>query len=143
MENSLAHTIQEIADHLTDADATVATLAHLLGNVQQKYTGSGYHLTPGDPRFKSVWVGIAIRQGREHVTDVEVEVAPAVLLHVSELDGLFGRHTPVPPDPSGKPHRIRYLFEREGKPYKSTIYVTLTTPDGADARAESISIRRD
>lgn len=144
METTLAQSMQEIADKLTDADPSVAALAHLLGNVERKYTGSGYYLTPKDPRFKSIWVGIQTGGlSGEDVTDVEVEFAAIASLQVAELDKVFGRHRMVPANPSGPLYRISYLFDKAGQPYKSTLYVTLNTPDLPGAQAEKVGIRRD
>ena len=145
MEDKLAPTIQEIADRLTDANASVSTLAQTLGSIEQKYTGSGYYLTPNDPRFKSVWVGIkVVGQGREDVTDVTLEMTELARVPVVELDTVFGAHEPVPANPSGRPHNIEYSFDKADKPYTASIYATLNSPaDVPGAQAEKISIRRD
>ena len=145
MEDRLVLTIQRIADRLTDADVTVATLAQMLGNVEKTYTGSGYYLTPNEPGFKSAWVGIsAVGKGQEDVTEVEVVLAAHALLRLEELDGKFGEHKRVPPDPSGSLYVVRYFFDQTAKPYTASIYATLNAaPDVGGAQAEQITIRRD
>jgi hypothetical protein len=143
MENTLVKTIEVIADRLTDPDVSVAAFAQKLGEIKEKYTGSGYYLTPLDTRFETIWVGIRAEKQSEDLTDVELSLHPSVQLLVVDLDRAFGRHKTVPVNPDGRRYRIGYRFDKAGKPYTAALYATLSGPDAADTRVVKISIRRD
>jgi len=144
MDKDLAKTIEEIADKLTDRDASVATLAQMLGDIKQKYTGSGYYLAPRDKRFEAVWLGIRTDKQAEYLTDIELTLDPQVQLTIAALDRVFGTHKTVPVNPDGRRYRIGHRFDKTGKPYTAAIYATLSgPPEAPGSRVEKVSIRRD
>jgi hypothetical protein len=144
MENNLAKTIEKIADRLTEQDTSVAALMQMLGDIKQKFTGSGYYLAPRDTRFEAVWLGIRTDKDVEYLTDVELTLYPQVQLTIAALDRAFGPHETVPINPDGRRYRIGYRFDEAGKAYTAAIYATLSgAPEDSNTRVEKVLIRRD